>query len=262
MFVCVCGVLWCDQGTLKELPQTYRVQAIRSVTIRENGAWNRNTSSHQTPQACGAFVLKEEDVRDYFRSAARIPPSLHGYLPSSSCYAAGDIVFASGASGTWYIDSWRRGELTLGDGRKAYFYGLKARAGVFATADPDYARPSESAPSKGSTKADLTAITSISVRRDSFQWAVSEDQRDGLCRFELDEREAKDYFLRARQVPLAVYGSMSPSPCHAEGTLALSDGRVGNWMIERNRRGVLDLKPDGRIYLFGKDAQAPGFDPP
>ncbi len=262
LFLCASGRLWGDQSTQGELPRTYRVQAIRSVTIRENGAWNSNVASHQASATCSGFVLGEEDIRDYFRSAARISASLYNHLPFSSCYASGDILFASGASGTWYIDSWRRGELTLRDGRKAYFYGLKARASVFAKADPGYNKPSGAQPPRVAAKLDLASVAMVSVRKGNFLWPVSEEQKNGLCRFELGEEAVKDYLRRARKVSLQVYGAMPPSICHAEGMVQFSDGRVGEWMIESNRRGVLDLRPGGKVYLLSKEAQAPGFDPP
>jgi hypothetical protein len=111
----------------------YRMTPVKSVVIKENGAWTDHTSGNETPQMCKAFRLNERDIREFFRRARRV--SEHTYvhdLDAARCHAAGEVAFANGDRGKWQIDQARGGWLGLADGRALYFHCPKCRAKVFA----------------------------------------------------------------------------------------------------------------------------------
>lgn len=111
----------------------YKVAPVKKIIIREIGKWSdRRSSSGETQQDCSAFRPRETDVREFFHRARRVSYSTYlNELDASRCYAAGEIFFDNGDRGSWTIDAFRRGVLTLSDGRNVYFYCTKCRAKVF-----------------------------------------------------------------------------------------------------------------------------------
>lgn len=120
-----------DDGNLKP----YKMTSIKSLTIKENGAWSKNGySQDESPDTCKVFQMKEKDVRDYFIRAKQISDEQYDDPTSfyeSRCYAAGKIEFANGDQGTWRIDFERRGLIVLSDNREFYFFCSKCRGKVF-----------------------------------------------------------------------------------------------------------------------------------
>ncbi len=77
--------------------------AIKRVIIEDNGAWSdRRSSSDETPEDCAEnFVLKESDVREFFKAARFSTHHEHYHdLIVSRCYAAGRIVLRHGQEAT------------------------------------------------------------------------------------------------------------------------------------------------------------------
>jgi hypothetical protein len=110
----------------------YKVTEIKSIVIRENGAWYEGVSGDETPEMCAKFILNQSDLREFFHRARRVSSFKYwSELDMSRCHATGDIAFVNGDRGSWMIDLERRGVLTLSDGRKFYFYCTKCRATVF-----------------------------------------------------------------------------------------------------------------------------------
>jgi hypothetical protein len=107
----------------------YKMSKIKSVAVKKNGAWSEfRSSSDETPETCGKFQLKEKDVRRYFRIGRRVSRGDYlGSLDASRCYAEGDIAFENGDKGTWFIDRFGGGAITLEDGRNLYWYCPKCR---------------------------------------------------------------------------------------------------------------------------------------
>jgi len=111
----------------------YRVTAVKKIVIKETGKWSEMlSSSDETLADCAEFKPTERDVREFFLRARRISYRIYGgILDASRCYAVGEIVFSNGDEGKWVIDPFRRGLLTLSDGRNIYFYCTKCRGKVF-----------------------------------------------------------------------------------------------------------------------------------
>lgn len=248
-------------GGISEIPRSFRAGNIKHVQIVENGAWSSSlSSSEESQEFCSRFRLTERETVDFFRSAKRIDKALYNYLPFSRCYATGSITFLSGEKGRWFIDSERRGHLTLEGGQEAFFYGLGARAKVFAEANPRFDDPMNEATPVLPSTAVMGQIQSITFRKEKFKWAMSEEQKTGRCRFELSESEVRDYFQRAQAMTQKALRQVPSSLCHAEGEITFTDGRKGSWMIESGRRGLIQLSTGGTLYFFGKDAKAPAFE--
>jgi hypothetical protein len=113
-------------------PRPYKVTAVKSVVILQNGAWSENISSDETAEICSKFVLSQSDVREFFRRARRVSYKEYSHdLDMSRCHATGKVVFANGDRGEWSVDRERRGLLTLSDGRNVYFYCRNCGAKAF-----------------------------------------------------------------------------------------------------------------------------------
>lgn len=115
--------------------QSYKMTPIKTLVIKENGAWNKDGySQDETPEMCKIFQIKEKDVKEYYRHAKQISYEQYddpSFLYESRCYAAGIIEFANGDQGTWRIDFERRGLIILSDKRHLYFFCSKCRGKVF-----------------------------------------------------------------------------------------------------------------------------------
>jgi hypothetical protein len=111
----------------------YRVTAVKKIVIEDTGKWSEmRSSSEETPDDCAEFKLTERDVREFFLRARRVSYRMYGgVLDASRCYAIGKVVFANGDQGKWVIDPFRRGLLSLSDGRNIYFFCTKCRSKVF-----------------------------------------------------------------------------------------------------------------------------------
>lgn len=111
------------------------VKKTRSVTITVNGGWESNISGHESPELCKKFILKTDDVMEFFRYAELVLERRYEHdLPAAMCYAEGEISFLDGEQGKWNIDQARRGFLTTKHGTR-YFYCDKCRAKNFAPAN-------------------------------------------------------------------------------------------------------------------------------
>lgn len=100
--------------------------SIKKIVIEENGAWSERSSSDETPEMCASFVLKESDVRQFFK-VARFSSSheqVHD-LEISRCYAAGRAVLQDGREATWLIDRARLGIFRFTSDSALYFYCKK-----------------------------------------------------------------------------------------------------------------------------------------
>jgi hypothetical protein len=109
----------------------YKITSIKTVTIRQIGAWPDDDYTEETSEDCEKFKLNKQDVRDYFRLAEQIDYESFWYYLASRCYATGEIAFSSGDRGTWRIDFERRGVLKLTNGRKLYFFCSKCVSKAF-----------------------------------------------------------------------------------------------------------------------------------
>lgn len=105
----------------------------KAVEITKNGAWTDRISGDEGVDFCRAFVLKTQDVREFFEKARRVSERQYGHdLPAARCYAEGEVTFSNGVRGQWEIDQARRGVVVMPDGTAAYLYCSRCRTKVFA----------------------------------------------------------------------------------------------------------------------------------
>ncbi|MCA1856132.1 hypothetical protein LE190_09365 [Massilia oculi] len=107
---------------------------ISTVTIRNNGA--RSSASGKPADQCADFQLSAQEIGEYISKAAEVAE--HDYfhmLDWSPCYASGSVVFKNGVTGTWAIQQYRAGSLTLSTGRTFYLYCPRCYAKAFPPAD-------------------------------------------------------------------------------------------------------------------------------
>jgi hypothetical protein len=101
--------------------------AIRKIVIEKNGSWSEmRSSSDETPEMCASFILKESNVRRFFK-VARFSSSheqVHD-LDISRCYASGRATLQDGREATWLIDRARLGVFEFTSGGALYFYCRK-----------------------------------------------------------------------------------------------------------------------------------------
>ncbi|MCA8492213.1 hypothetical protein OHZ10_14780 [Burkholderia arboris] len=104
-----------------------------SVEIVTNGAWSADISGDETADTCRTFVLRQADVRAFFKRASRVTERAYSHdLDAANCYAEGKARVAGGGSAKWRIDQARRGFISMPDGRTIYLYCPKCQADVFA----------------------------------------------------------------------------------------------------------------------------------
>jgi hypothetical protein len=114
------------------LVRPYKMTEIQTLAIKKTGARDDSGITTETPEDCAKFKPREADVREFFSRARRVSYRAYGdSLDFSMCYASGEISFVNGDRGVWWIDAFRRGILTLSDGRTIYLFCTKCRGKVF-----------------------------------------------------------------------------------------------------------------------------------
>ena len=109
----------------------YKIPKIKSITISQVASTWGNISD-QTEAKCSNFILDEKNVMDYFQLAK--PVSFKYFtsnLRNSNCVSEGTILFMDRKTGTWIIESSKRGIIKLDSGITIYLDGRKANASVF-----------------------------------------------------------------------------------------------------------------------------------
>ncbi len=131
LFLALCFAVSADASTPMEEKEAPRKRpAIRKVIIEDNGTLSDSrSSSYETPEDCSEnFVLKESDVREFFKVARFSTSHEHVHdLIISNCYAAGRMVLRNGQEAAWFIDRARLGVLEFPDDSRLYFYCGKCR---------------------------------------------------------------------------------------------------------------------------------------
>ena len=115
----------------KEAPR--KRPAIKKVKIEENGVgWDVRSTPPEALEPCADFILKDEDVRQFFK-VARFSTSHENVhdLDVSRCYASGRIVLRDGQEATWQINRARSGILWFPDNSTLYFFCGKCSSRVY-----------------------------------------------------------------------------------------------------------------------------------
>lgn len=122
-----------EGGDYYGLIRPFKVPKVKSVAIEKNGAWSdQYNASTETARECVKFKLKKRDVHEFFKYARRV--SYKEYwndLNFSKCHATGRVLFENGDAGQWTIEAFRKGVLSLSDGRNVYFYCTKCTGKAF-----------------------------------------------------------------------------------------------------------------------------------
>ncbi len=81
-------------------------------------------------------MLSHQEIRAYIGKASEVAEhDFHHMLDWSPCHASGEVSFKNGVTGTWAIQRYRAGSLTLSDGRTLYLYCPRCQAKAFPPVD-------------------------------------------------------------------------------------------------------------------------------
>jgi hypothetical protein len=110
----------------------------------------------------------------------------------------------------------------------------------------------------------ITAIKSVVIKINAA-WTdevYSDETPDDCAKFKLSERDVRDFFRRVKQIDHEAYGAYYlPSRCYAAGEIAFVNGDRGTWRIDFERRGVLKLSDDRKLYFFCSQCRSKVFYP-
>jgi len=107
---------------------------VAEVTILKSGV--TLPESPEATKECSAFKLSPQEVRAYISNASEVVK--HDYaevLDWSPCSTNGTVAFQNGVTGTWEIQKYRAGTLTLSNARTLYLYCPQCQAKAFPAAD-------------------------------------------------------------------------------------------------------------------------------
>ena len=109
---------------------------IKQVVIEENAAWSDERSSSDEPrESCADFVLKESDIREFFKVARFASSREYSHdLLVSRCYASGRITLENGQEAEWQIDRARLGILIFKDKHYLYFFCAECTSKAYGEA--------------------------------------------------------------------------------------------------------------------------------
>jgi hypothetical protein len=110
----------------------------------------------------------------------------------------------------------------------------------------------------------VTAIKSVVIEK-TGAWTdevYSDETHEACAKFKPNERDVRDFFRRARQIDYEAYGAYYlPSRCYATGAIVFVSGDRGTWRIDFERRGVLKLPDDRKLYFFCSTCRSKAFYP-
>jgi len=112
------------------VPETRPV--VKTVIIEKNAAWTDDISSDEPPDSCSDFVLKESDVREFFKVARTATHTEYNHdLLMSRCYASGLVKLQDDSEAFWRIDRARRGRLVFPDKSFLFFFCGECRSKAY-----------------------------------------------------------------------------------------------------------------------------------
>ena len=99
-------------------------------------------------------------------------------------------------------------------------------------------------------------VQSVVVEKDG-QWREDKHNyqtREGCAQFRLSNKAAARWFAKAKEVTSRVwYEELDWTQCSAEGTLTTDKGQTYAWRLDQSGRGSVEISPDVRVYLSGKE---------
>ena len=103
-------------------------------------------------------------------------------------------------------------------------------------------------------------IVSLAIENNGERSDIGYAPNLDCSRFNLAERDIKEYFQRARVVSRGDFmHQFDWSPCYARGTIVFSNGDKGVWVIQGFRLGSLDLIDGRKIYFNCVKCRAKAF---
>lgn len=120
-------------STTENVRQTQESIQLESVEIDKNGSYSGYISSNETTESCKTFVLRKNEIIDFFRTSRIATSREYSHdLTASNCYASGSFVMLTGAKGTWKIDQARRGIIDFNNSSNAkYYYCSECKSVLF-----------------------------------------------------------------------------------------------------------------------------------
>lgn len=99
-------------------------------------------------------------------------------------------------------------------------------------------------------------VQSAVVEKDG-QWREASPNyqtREDCARFRVSNTAATRWFAKAKEVGSRVwYEELEWTQCSAEGTLTTHTGQTYSWRLDQSGRGSIEITPDVRVYLSGKE---------
>ena len=99
-------------------------------------------------------------------------------------------------------------------------------------------------------------VQSVVVAKDG-QWREDKHNyqtRENCAQFRLSNKAATRWFAKAKEVTSRVwYEELEWTQCSAEGTLTTHTGQTYSWRLDQSGRGSIEITPDVRVYLSGKE---------
>lgn len=122
-----------DEGLVPPMHDAH-LPPITDVTILKSGV--TYPASPEAAKECSSFELSPQEARAYISKAAEVAKHdwLH-VLDWSPCSTTGKVTFKNGVTGTWEIQKYRAGSLTLSNGRTLYLYCPRCHAKAFPPVD-------------------------------------------------------------------------------------------------------------------------------
>jgi hypothetical protein len=97
----------------------------------------------------------------------------------------------------------------------------------------------------------LPVIKQIVIQTQGSANQKSDDEPKGCAHFRLTKNEVLQYLRAARAIDHNDFlHTIDWSPCAVSGTVALADGRTGEWSIHKLRGGSLKLSDGTEFFLY------------
>jgi len=196
--------------------------------------------SFELPEACSAFMLTEEEVRDFFQKArplSKMERKSIEYSSLSRCVVEGDMKLRGEGAVHWTIDRARNATVRLSNRSGASsdqtfsFYCDQCTNGKFYSPT-------------GQKLSDWRPVIENIFIDDNASWpegsSAMEPSPSPCAGFTLAEGDVQEFFSTARASSRLEYQhDAGVSRCYANGRATLRDGKTARWRIDQGRRGEI-----------------------
>jgi hypothetical protein len=220
---------------------------------------NDNTGTFETDKICRNVSFSEADIREFLEKSRIISDDERDKLLSegriSRCRAEGTLELENGERVTWDMDRARMGSLYFHSPHRGmeWLYcetcDSKRRYSI-APGDLEKLRPK------------VKTITIVGNDRYTLEGPLYTPTESCQKEFTLTPDDIREFFDLAE--PVSSYDKDDPhdgeqSHCHLIGEAVLQDGTKATWIVNRFRRGYLDI-PGGEeeqiVHYFCENCQS------